>query len=199
MGYQLDVVTAERCRGGSLRRRTDVRPQPVRVGGSESSPKTRPTAERWPSSAPTPKPPKNTTMHFTVPRIESSAASSYRSINSPRTPKPRSAETRNSSRQRNSWLWGQHVNSGSTGLLHPVRHELSAAARTFKAEALRCAALDTRVDPWEEFWAAKILDPAPFGSSPAQPARAARHLGAPEPTANNRARSPSVVGGFPRG
>jgi hypothetical protein len=95
-------------------------------------------------------------------------------------------------------VWGQHVNSGSTDLVHPVRHELSAAARTFKAEALRCAALDTRVDCWEEFWAAKILDPAPFGHLLLNP-QGLHALGAPEPTANNRARSPSVVGGFPRG
>jgi len=95
-------------------------------------------------------------------------------------------------------VWGQHVHSGSTDLLHPVRHELSAAARIFKAEALRCAGLDTCVDSYEEFWAAKILDPAPFGHLLPN-AQGLDALGVPEPTANNRARSPSVVGGFPRG
>ena len=95
-------------------------------------------------------------------------------------------------------VWGQHINSGSTDLLHPVRHELSGAARIFKAEALRCAGLDTCVDSWEEFWAAKILDPAAFGHLLLSP-QGPHALGAPEPTANNRARPPSMVGGFPRG
>jgi hypothetical protein len=95
-------------------------------------------------------------------------------------------------------VWGQHVNTELTDLLHPVRHELSAAARTFKAEALRCAGLDTCVDSWEEFWAAKILDPAPFGHLLPNPLRP-HGLVALQPTADNRARSPSLVGGFPRG
>lgn len=96
------------------------------------------------------------------------------------------------------WLWGQHVNSERTGLLHPVRHELSAAARTFKAEALRCAGLDTRVDPGEEFWAAQILNPATLGHLLCNHQRP-HDIGAPETTANNRARSPSLMGGCPRG
>ena len=68
------------------------------------------------------------------------------------------------------WLWGQHATE-LTGLLRPVRHELSAAARTFKAEALRCAGLDTRVDPGEEFWSAQILSPDPSGHFQLNPQR----------------------------
>lgn len=94
--------------------------------------------------------------------------------------------------------WGQHVNSESTGLLHPVRHELSAAARTFKAEALRCAGLDPRVDACEEFWAAKTLNPAPYGHLRPNPHRS-HDIGAPETTVDDRARSQLLVGGFPRG
>ncbi len=95
-------------------------------------------------------------------------------------------------------IWGQHVNSELPGLLHPVRHELSAAARAFKAKALRCTGLDPRVDTYEEFWAAKILNPAPFGHLLPNPRRP-HDFGASEMTVDNRARSPSLVGGFPRG
>jgi len=60
-------------------------------------------------------------------------------------------------------LWGRHVDSELTGLLHPVRYRISSAARRFKEQALRCADLDGLVEPWEEFWASNILDQPPFG------------------------------------
>ncbi|WP_137145975.1 hypothetical protein [Mycolicibacterium sp. CR10] len=60
-------------------------------------------------------------------------------------------------------LWGRHVDSELTSLLHPVRYGISSAARRFKEEALRCADLDGLVEPWEEFWASNILDQTPFG------------------------------------
>lgn len=62
-------------------------------------------------------------------------------------------------------LWGRPVESDLTGLLHPVRYGISSAARRFKEEALRCAALEGPVEPWEEFWAGDILDQPPFGHS----------------------------------
>lgn len=95
-------------------------------------------------------------------------------------------------------VWGRHVDSESAGRLRPVLHELSSAARTFKAEALRCAGLDTRVEPDEEFWAVKLLDPAPYGHLLPNPHRP-HGVGAPTTTADDRARAPSLVGGFPRG
>ncbi|PRC45839.1 hypothetical protein C6A85_93140 [Mycobacterium sp. ITM-2017-0098] len=76
-------------------------------------------------------------------------------------------------------LWHRDVDSELAGPLHPVRHELSAAARTFKAQALRSIGADVRVDPAEQFWVADGL-----GST-------SSHLGL--------RRSPSVVGGLPYG
>lgn len=49
-------------------------------------------------------------------------------------------------------LWGRPAPE-TTGRLHPVRHHLSAAARTFKAQALYCTGLTATVEPWESFWA----------------------------------------------
>jgi hypothetical protein len=76
-------------------------------------------------------------------------------------------------------LWGRDVDSELAGPRHPVRHELSAAARTFKAQALRSIGTDVRVDPAEQFWAADALHSA-------------------APSLNLRT-SPSVVGGLPYG
>jgi hypothetical protein len=96
-------------------------------------------------------------------------------------------------------LWGRRVNTELAEPLRPVRHELSAAARIFKAEALRCAGLDTRVESWEEFWVAKVIDVDRFDRRRCDPRRphdiAATNAGA------QRARSPSadMVGGCSRG
>lgn len=76
-------------------------------------------------------------------------------------------------------LWHRDVDSELAGPLRPVRHGLSAAARTFKAQALRSIGTDVRVDPAEQFWAADGLDSA------------SSNLGL--------RRSPSVVGGLPYG
>ena len=76
-------------------------------------------------------------------------------------------------------LWGPGVDCEPAGTLHPVRYELSAAARTFKAQALRSIGTDSGADTAEEFWAAEGLG---FTSS---------NLGL--------RRSPSVVGGLPYG
>ena len=76
-------------------------------------------------------------------------------------------------------LWGPRVDCEPAGRLHPVQHELSAAARTFKAQALRSIGADARVEPAEAFWAADALD---FAAS----------------SLDLRA-APSVVGGLPYG
>lgn len=76
-------------------------------------------------------------------------------------------------------LWGGDVDSDLAGPLRPVRHELSAAARTFKSQALRSIGTDDRVESAEEFWAAD-------------------GLGSASCKLNLRA-SPSVVGGLPYG
>jgi hypothetical protein len=57
-------------------------------------------------------------------------------------------------------FWGPHLSCETAATVHPVRHELSPAARTFKAHALHAAGLDTHVDPSEEFWSTDALDPA---------------------------------------
>ena len=76
-----------------------------------------------------------------------------------------------------SWLlWGDELDEGPTGVLQPVRHQLSAAARAFKGQALRRAGLPLSDAPEERFW---LRDPAP---SPAGPDRSG-------------ARSPTGVGG----
>lgn len=56
-------------------------------------------------------------------------------------------------------FWGPHVNRDTAATVYPVRHELSPAARMFKAHALHAAGLDTRVAPSEEFWSKDVLDP----------------------------------------
>lgn len=60
-------------------------------------------------------------------------------------------------------LWGPPITSGTTGPLHAVRHDLSPAARTFKAHALRCVGLDTHVESSEQFWVNTVLAPDQFG------------------------------------
>lgn len=55
-------------------------------------------------------------------------------------------------------FWGPQASGKPTGPVHPVRHELSAAARKFKAHALHAVGLDTEVGPSEEFWASDVLD-----------------------------------------
>lgn len=49
-------------------------------------------------------------------------------------------------------FWGPHVSCETTATVYPVRHELSPAARRFKAHALTAAGLDVHVEPSEEFW-----------------------------------------------
>lgn len=56
-------------------------------------------------------------------------------------------------------FWGPHVNCETAATVYPVRHELSPAARMFKAHALHAAGLDTHVEPSEEFWSRDVLDP----------------------------------------
>lgn len=58
--------------------------------------------------------------------------------------------------------WGQHVDTALTSGLHPVRHNLSPAARTFKAQALQATGLATRVHYCEPFWADTTLDTGLF-------------------------------------
>ena len=48
------------------------------------------------------------------------------------------------------------------GQLHPVQFRLSAAARTFKAQALLCVGPPRRVDGCEQFWADSVVDGSPF-------------------------------------
>lgn len=92
-------------------------------------------------------------------------------------------------------FWGPRVTSESTGLLYAVRHDLSPAARTFKAHALHCAGLDTFVESSERFWANDALaadlfdDLRPDGQWP----RA--HAGG----THEQSRSPELVAGFPHG
>jgi hypothetical protein len=76
-------------------------------------------------------------------------------------------------------LWGPYANGELTDQLCPVRYELSAAARMFKAEALRSMGTDVRVEPAETFWAGEDLDSVPSG--------------------RNLRTSPSVVGESPHG
>lgn len=59
-------------------------------------------------------------------------------------------------------LWGPGGRHGSTGALHSVRHDLSRAARTFKAAALYSAGVTDGVDGWECFWADSSLDALRF-------------------------------------
>lgn len=56
-------------------------------------------------------------------------------------------------------FWGSHVNRELAGTVYPVRHELSPAARRFKACALHAAGLDTHVEPSEMFSTNDALDP----------------------------------------
>ena len=51
-------------------------------------------------------------------------------------------------------LWGNQLPHRLTELLEPVRHDLSAAARTFKAQAVLAAGLTDHCEEPEEFWTA---------------------------------------------
>lgn len=56
-------------------------------------------------------------------------------------------------------LWGQDSPVELTDLLEPIRHDLSAAARAFKAQAALAAGLSVPAKGHEEFWAAPgIID-----------------------------------------
>ncbi|VEG47039.1 Uncharacterised protein [Mycolicibacterium flavescens] len=55
-------------------------------------------------------------------------------------------------------FWGPRVNCEPAGPVYPVRHELSPAARRFKAHALHAAGLATHVEPSEEFWSNEVVD-----------------------------------------
>lgn len=51
-------------------------------------------------------------------------------------------------------LWGLHLLERPTYLLEPAGHDLSAAARAFKARAALVAGLTSRTGDREQFWAA---------------------------------------------
>lgn len=91
-------------------------------------------------------------------------------------------------------LWGQHVDIELTSALCPVRHDLSQAARTFKAQALHSTGHATRVEYCEHFWADNILDAGLFRDP--MPAAKGPHL---ESDAQAGSRSPTAMGGFARG
>ncbi|MGE2728625.1 hypothetical protein ACQI4F_04040 [Mycolicibacterium vaccae] len=48
--------------------------------------------------------------------------------------------------------WGQQRDDSTAGPMTPLCHDLSAAARSFKAHALRAAGLPSDVDHIEQFW-----------------------------------------------
>lgn len=54
---------------------------------------------------------------------------------------------------------GPRVNCERAATVYPVRHELSPAARRFKAHALQAAGLDTHVEASEEFWSNDAIHP----------------------------------------
>lgn len=95
-------------------------------------------------------------------------------------------------------LWGQEVGDEFTGLLHPVGHELSTAARAFKAQALRSAGLDIRVEAYEQFRAGNLY-PKLFGRLLGQqrPHDTDAHWDVTDIYAPST--SPKLVGGRPRG
>lgn len=96
-------------------------------------------------------------------------------------------------------LWGQHANGGLRSLLG-VRYELSAAARTFKAQALRSIRLVAPVDSCEQFWASHILDANRFGRLlPDQHWAHTARMHFDVNAGRAPARPPSLVGGCPHG
>ncbi|KUI27096.1 hypothetical protein AU196_00700 [Mycobacterium sp. IS-1742] len=71
-------------------------------------------------------------------------------------------------------LWGRQSDHGSTSDRHRVRHDLSPAARTFKAQALYATGLAASVDECEHFWADGSL--GAFGCWDLVPDEADLHL-----------------------
>jgi hypothetical protein len=56
-------------------------------------------------------------------------------------------------------FWGPPVDCETPATVYRVRHELSPAARSFKAHALHAAGFDAHIEACEEFWANTVLDP----------------------------------------
>lgn len=76
-----------------------------------------------------------------------------------------------------SWLlWSDEPGEGPTEVLKPALHQLSAAARAFKTQALRRAGLPLSGAPEERFWLREHV-PSPAGRD------------------RSGSRSPTVVGG----
>lgn len=92
-------------------------------------------------------------------------------------------------------FWGERVTRESTGRLYAVRHDLSPAARTFKAHALRCAGLDTHVESSEQFWVTDALATDLFGDLLPAGQLPRAHIGG----THEQSPSPELVGGSPHG
>ncbi|MGV0834996.1 hypothetical protein [Mycolicibacterium thermoresistibile] len=90
-------------------------------------------------------------------------------------------------------LWANHPGTAPMSIWRPVRHNLSAAARTFKAQALLSTGLSTGVENCEHFWVNstldvdRFLDLLPDGLYPA------------DRNARTASRSPTVMGEYARG
>ncbi|WNG86136.1 hypothetical protein C6A87_019925 [Mycobacterium sp. ITM-2016-00317] len=74
-------------------------------------------------------------------------------------------------------VWGWNAPAASTGVVQPVGHQLSAAARAFKEHALRCTGLRSAVEHCERFWVDDTFDTRLFVDLVARTDRPPRSAG----------------------